>query len=150
MKATTNVGYIVRYFSVVKATTNVGSSVCQSPKPPNSFKSIISNYHYLHHHKQHHTHHYTHHPNNTIHSIKHPHSITCNTCNIPKNITHNITQHHTEHHQMISHTHTLLSTQPCSWATFKLFSLFFISLFMHYFRSINQHKMLVNHHIKST
>ena len=50
------------------------SSVClsvrQKSKPPNSIKSIIPPYHYLHHHQQHHTqHHHT-----TSHTHHHPHN----------------------------------------------------------------------------
>ena len=78
-------------------TTNVRPSVClsvcPSPKPPNSLKSIISPYHYLHYHSHHQT---TSHP--TLHT-------TSNTS------SYNI-------------THTPSPTQPCTWATFKLFSLF--------------------------
>ena len=38
-------------FSVAKATLQQQMSVHLSPKPPYSFKSIISPYHYLHHHQ---------------------------------------------------------------------------------------------------
>ena len=76
-------------FSVATATQEVQMSVClsvcQSPKPPNSIKSIISPYHNLHHHS-HHTHSNTH---TTTHNITHT----------TMHIIH--TQHHTHHPQSV-------------------------------------------------
>ena len=100
--------FLIFKFSVAKATLQppmsvrsfVCLSVCPSPKPPNSLKSIISPYHYLHHHSHHQTHHHT-----TSHTAS----------------SHNI-------------THTPSPTQPCTWATFKLFSLF--SRFWQYLHQI--------------
>ena len=82
-------------------TKNVCLCICQLPKPPNSLKSIISPYNYLHHHSHHQTHHHT-----TSHTTLH-------------------TTSHTTLHTASSHniTHTPSPTQPCTWATFKLFSL---------------------------
>ena len=124
-------------------TINVRSfvrlSVSQSPRPLNSLKSFISPYHNI----QHHSHHYTYHnttsqhnittqhhtqhhqaKSHTVTTIHHPHpqhTIThTNTCTI----THNIKT------PFISPASMLQSTAPppssFDFATFKLFSLFYI------------------------
>ena len=93
--------------------------VCLLPKPPNSLKSII----------QHHHSHITSHTTSqttsqtTSHTTSHTTSPHNTTHNITHNITHKITHKITTQHQK-QLFHIQSPTQPCFWATFKLFSLF--------------------------
>ena len=84
--------------SVAKVTLEVQMSVCTSvslvQKPPNSLKSIISPYYYLHHHSHHQKHH-------------HPISHTTSPHNIMHHKQHQ-THHQTHHHHTYTITHTTL------------------------------------------
>ena len=98
-------------------TTNVHPSVSLLPKSPNSLKSIISPYHYLHHHSHHQTLNHT-----TSHTTSH--STSHSTSHTTLHTTSHTTSHTASSHNI---THTPSPTQPCTWATFKLFSLLLVA-----------------------
>ena len=87
---------------------SVRSLVCLKAKPPNSIKSIIPPYHFLHHNPHHHTHYLT-------HNIK-------DTISTPSCTSHTII--HTTILPCIHYTTILPPSSSFDWATFKLFSLF--------------------------
>ena len=89
---------------------SVGPSVCLSPKPPNSLKSIISPYHYLYHYLHPHPHHHTQHHTQLFinkHSCHHSHHL--------------LNSHHSHYHCPEQHHHLLiewlLSFSACSLVT---------------------------------